>query len=169
MPKGSLLHVGCGGDSIPEWAGSEFDEVRLDISPDHNPDILASMIEMGNIGPFDAIHCSHSLEHLSPHEVPVALGEFYRVLRDKGFAVIFVPDLEDVKATEDVLFVAPCGPITGLDLMYGLRALLPIMPYMAHKTGFTKKTLGNALKEAGFASVVVERKENYNLMAIAAK
>ena len=137
----TLLHVGCGGESAPEWAIGKYKEVRLDISPDNDPDILASMVDMGNIGTFDAIHCSHALEHLMPHEVDQAIKEFHRVLNPGGFAVVFVPDLQDVEATEDVLFEAPCGPIAGLDLMYGLRKLLPVMPYMAHRTGFVKETL----------------------------
>ena len=169
MGQGRLLHVGCGGDPIPAWAEGKYQEVRLDISDDHSPDILASMTAMGDIGTFDAIHCSHSLEHLVPHEVPRALAEFYRVLNPGGFAIILVPDLQDVKATEDVLFIAPCGPVTGLDLFYGYRPLLEVMPYMAHRTGFTQDTLKDAITSAGFTTAVVERKDNYNLMAVAAR
>lgn len=165
----TLLHVGCGGESIPEWADGKYQEIRLDISEDHSPDIVASMVNMGDIGKYDAIHCSHALEHLVPHEAAIAAKEFHRVLNDGGFAVVFVPDLEDVKATEDVLFIAPCGPVTGLDLIYGLRSLLPVMPYMAHRTGFIQSTLKNTFIDAGFSSVVVERLDNYNLMCIAAK
>jgi ubiquinone/menaquinone biosynthesis C-methylase UbiE len=127
------------------------------------------MTDMGEIGEFDAIHCSHALEHLVPHEVALALSEFRRVLKPGGFAIVFVPDLQEVKATEDVLFTAPCGPITGLDLMYGLRRLLPTMPYMAHRTGFVQDTLSAAFKAAGFSRVVTQRLENYNLMAAAIK
>jgi ubiquinone/menaquinone biosynthesis C-methylase UbiE len=36
----------------------------------------------------DAIFSSHNIEHLYPHEVPVALGEFLRVLKPDGFAII---------------------------------------------------------------------------------
>lgn len=168
MTLGSLLHVGCGGEPIPEWADGKYKEIRLDLDPTHSPDIVASMTDMGEIGEFDAIHSSHCLEHLMPHEVGVALSEFHRVLKPKGFAVIFVPDLEDVRATNDVLFVAPCGPVAGLDLIYGLRSLLHVMPYMAHRTGFTQATLSMALTDAGFTAVV-QRMDNYNLMAIAAK
>jgi len=168
MVIGSLLHVGCGGDPMPEWAVGKYKEVRLDISPDNEPDILANMCDMGDIGTFDVLYCSHALEHLSPHEVPVALSEFKRVLKPDGFVVLFVPDLEGVEATEEVLFVAPCGPVSGLDLLYGLRKLLHVMPHMAHRTGFVQATLEQAFKDAGFAQVAVERKANYNLMAVAA-
>jgi SAM-dependent methyltransferase len=169
MEMGSLLHVGCGYDSMPEWAVGKYNEVRLDISPDTRPDIVASMVDMGEIGEFDCINCHHALEHLVPHEVPVALSEFLRVLKPRGFAVIAVPDLQDVPATEDVLFEAPCGPIAGLDLIYGYRKALPMQPYMAHRTGFIKQTLHDALMQAGFANVVVQRMPYHNLLAIAAK
>lgn len=169
MEQGVLLHVGCGGAPIPEWADGRFSEVRLDVSEDNSPDIVASMTAMGDIGEFDAIHCSHALEHLHAYEVEKALAEFLRVLKPGGYAVIFVPDLEDVKATDEVLYTAPCGPMTGLDLIYGLRSLIEQMPYMAHKTGFTLETMTKALSKAGFSRCHVKRLENYNLMAVAIK
>jgi ubiquinone/menaquinone biosynthesis C-methylase UbiE len=147
----------------------KYEETRLDISPDHDPDFCVSMTEMGEIGAYDAIHCSHALEHLLPHDVAVALSEFYRVLNPGGFAVAFVPDLEDVRATEEVLFEAPCGPITGLDLLYGLRSLLPIMPHMAHRTGFISETLKQAFADAGFSRIEVKRLPSFNLMVVAVK
>lgn len=162
---GALLHVGCGHSALPEWLSVHgFAEVRLDIDPDCEPDIVASMTDLGDIGPFDMVFSHHSLEHLSPHEVPVALGEFRRVLRPGGVALIFVPDLEGVQPTEEVLFVSPAGPIAGLDLFYGLRAALSEHPYMAHRTGFVSQTLGAALESAGFSRVATERLAGHNLM-----
>jgi SAM-dependent methyltransferase len=169
MEKGVLLHVGCGGAPIPDWADGHFSEVRLDVDETHSPDVVASMTAMGDIGEFDAIHCSHALEHLHAHEVDTALAEFRRVLKPDGYAVIFVPDLEGVEATDEVLFTAPCGPLTGLDLIYGLRTLIADMPYMAHKTGFTTATMTSALARAGFSRFSTRRLENYNLMAVAVK
>jgi len=166
---GSLLHVGCGGEPIPDWAQGKYVEVRLDIDERHAPDIVASMTDMGDIGPFNAIYSSHSLEHLYPHDVDTALREFHRVLDDGGFAVILVPDLEDVRPTEDVILDAPCGPVTGLDMIYGLRSALANQPHMAHRTGFTSDTLRAVLERAGFSGVLVQRMNHYNLMAIAAK
>ena len=166
---GSLLHVGCGGEPIPDWAQGKYVEVRLDIDERHAPDIVASMTDMGDIGPFNVIYSSHSLEHLYPHDVDTALREFHRVLDDGGFAVILVPDLEDVRPTEDVILNAPCGPITGLDMIYGLRSALANQPHMAHRTGFTSDTLRAALERAGFSGVLVQRMNHYNLMAVASK
>ena len=98
----TMLHIGCAQDPLPDWAG-ECKEVRLDIDPEHNPDIVASMLDMGDIGTYDGIYTCHSLEHVYPHEVPIALSEFYRVLNKDGVAIIIVPDLEGVKANEDMV------------------------------------------------------------------
>lgn len=164
----SVLHVGCGGDPLPAWLAG-YTEQRLDIDPRWNPDILASMTDMGDIGPFQALYSSHSLEHLYPQDVPKALSEFYRVLEPGGFAVVFVPDLEGVELTEDVLFVSPAGPITGLDLHYGFRDVLDEMPHMAHRTRFVRETLHQAMTDAGFSPVEVRRLDNHNLIAAGVK
>lgn len=159
-----LLHVGCGGDAKPEWA-TEYIETRLDIDGSHNPHIVASMTDMGDIGEFDAIYCSHALEHLTPADGDKALSEFVRVLKLGGFAMMLVPDLEDVQATDEVILQAPCGPITGLDMIYGLRD----RPFMAHQTGFVKETLNKVLQKAGFSKWSTNRLSNYNLIGVGVK
>lgn len=163
-----LLHVGCGTSAKPECF-ADLDEVRLDISPECQPDLVASMTDMGDIGPFQALYSSHSLEHLYPHEVPVAAREFHRVLEPGGAAVIIVPDLEDVQPTEDVLYESPSGPICGLDLYYGFARFIPGNPHMAHHCGFTSNTLRAVLEGAGFSKVTVTRVKDYNLMGVAVK
>jgi len=164
----TVLHVGCGGDPLPAWL-SGFDEVRMDINPDCNPDIVASMVDMGEVGPFDAIYCSHALEHLYPHDVPVALGEFLRVLKPGGHAMVFVPDLEGVAPTNEPLFVSHSGPISGHDMYYGFGPYVATNPYMAHHTAFVRETLEQAFNDAGFSRSVVNRLSCYNLMAAAVK
>ena len=79
----SLLHVGCGGGRLPDWL-TGFNEIRLDIDDTYNPDIVADMKDMGDIGQFDVVFCQHALEHLYPHEVTQALEEFRR---EKGWRV----------------------------------------------------------------------------------
>lgn len=138
--------------------------MRLDIEPLAEPDIVASMTDMGDIGPFSAVYSSHCLEHLAPHDVAVALGEMKRVLGPGGAVIIIVPDLEDVRPTEDVLYESDAGPVTGLDMIYGLRSALPHLPHMAHRTGFVAATLRSALEAAGFTDVRTERAADYNLI-----
>lgn len=162
-----VLHAGCNGGPLPPYFG-ECEEVRLDVDPQWRPDVLASITDLGDIGVFDAVYCSHTLEHLYPHEVKTALREFRRVLSDDGYVMIWVPDLEDVRPTEELLFESPSGPIAGLDLYYGFRPKLAEMPHMAHHTGFTSTTLEAALREAGFTGVTMRRFEPlYQLMAVA--
>ena len=160
-----VLHVGCAGETLPSWFSS-WAKVRLDIDERVCPDIVASMTDMGEIGKFDAIFSSHCLEHLYPHEVPVALREFKRVLLDDGFAMIFVPDLEGLTISDEVLYVSPAGPITALDLLYGLRSGVEATLHMAHHTGFTKSILEDSLKESGFAASKIDRLEDHNLSAV---
>jgi hypothetical protein len=76
-----------------------------------------------------------------------------------------VPDLEGVEPTEDVLFSVDAGDITGLDLIYGFRKCLETMPYMAHKNGFTAKTLTSLLSRH-FERVKVQRLKFYNLLGV---
>lgn len=152
---------------LPAWIPGV--PVRLDIDPRCEPDIVAGMTDLGNIGTFDVVYCCHALEHLFPHDVDTALREFLRVLAPGGIAILFVPDLEGVQPTDEVLFVSPAGPVAGLDLFYGCRARLPEQPYMAHRTGFVAQTLEAALTGAGFAKVTTQRLPCFNLMGAGVK
>ena len=164
-----VLHVGCGGDPLPAFFGTEPQETRLDIDETYAPDIVGSMVDLGDIGPFDAIYSSHSLEHLYPHDGARALREFLRVLVPGGKALVIVPDLEGVTADTRVLYESPAGPVCGRDMIYGMTRLLEGHPYMAHRTGFVKATLERALREAGFAVALSIRANDYQLVAIGIK
>lgn len=159
----TILHAGCGHASLPACFEG-FEEVRLDLDPSVEPDVLAPITHLGDIGPFDGVYCSHTLEHVFPHQVGMALGEFRRVLKPGGFATIIVPNLEGVEATETVLYESPDGPICGLDMIYGSSRLTANNPFMSHKCGFIGSTLEAALTRAGFNKVKVER-VNFNLIA----
>lgn len=174
--KRRALYVGCGGDHIPQYlmdSLGDFEEVRLDIDPEWGPDIVASILDMGDIGQFSFLYTSHTLEHVYPHEVPIALREFRRVLSDDGCAIIFVPNLEGLTlSSNEVLYESPAGPVTAFDMIYGLRAHVAERPdTFAHHTGFTGERLKAALLEAGFSRVEIPKGEafKYNLMAVARK
>jgi len=165
-----VLNVGCGYRSnrgLPSsFQSGEWREVRLDINPDVNPDVLCSMIDMNPVatGSVDAIWSSHNLEHLHRHEVPVALREFLRVLREDGVALLTLPDLQAVAelvvadSLETEAYQSPSGPITPLDMIYGhTPSIAQGNQHMAHKTGFTARTLREQLLNAGFVDVTVRR------------
>lgn len=158
----SFLHVGCGpkhkDQTTKAFNSSEWTEKRLDIDPSVTPDLVGTMTDMSSVpsGSVQAVFSSHNIEHLYPHEVPVALAEFYRVLSEDGFVVITCPDLQSVcklvaddKLTEPA-YVSPAGPIAPIDIIYGHR---PPMAegnlYMAHRCGFTKRVLIATLQAAG--------------------
>jgi len=163
-----LLHVGCGSAPLPEWLGCNT-EVRLDVDADLNPDIVANMTDIGDVGEFDCVFCCHALEHLHLFDVYKAVSEFYRVLKSGGTLIVFVPDLEGVSPTEDVLFESPAGPITGLDLMYGYNCVTQAKPYMRHLTGFVKSSLKKILQQAGFNTVKVNRIIHHDMIGVATK
>jgi SAM-dependent methyltransferase len=164
MGSGSrILHVGCGYQRLPVWF-KDFEEVRLDIDPACKPDIVASLTDLGDIGTYRMVYSEHCLEHLYPYQVPRALAEFYRVLEPTGIAIIYVPDLEDVKATLEVLMETPAGPVCGLDLIYGHGPQLEARPYMAHHCGFVAETLAAAMARAGFEKVTAKRLLDFNLI-----
>jgi predicted SAM-dependent methyltransferase len=160
----TVLAVGSGKDALPAWQEQGYRVVRLDIDASMEPDIVASMTDMGPIGPFDVVYCSHSLEHVYPHEVPVALAEFYRVLRPGGKALVLVPDLEGVAPTADDLGNGLCG----LHLYYGDARLIPTMPHMAHHCGFVASTLHDAMTAAGFRCTA-RRMGSYQLLGVGVK
>ena len=172
MSAKTILHVGSGhrrnGSQLPAaFQGVEWKEIRFDIDPKNEPDILGSMLDMSAIGAstVDAIYSAHNIEHVYAHEVPVVLSEFLRVLKPDGFAVITCPDLQTVGALvaqdklTDEVYQSPAGPITPLDILYGHGAALSAgHHYMAHKCGFTEKSLIAALQSAGFPSIAGKRR-----------
>ncbi len=162
----TFLHVGCGpltkANTTPGFNTRSWKEVRLDIDPAVKPDIIGTMTDMSAVASnsMDAVFSSHNIEHLYPHEVPVALGEFLRVLKPDGFAVITCPDLRSVAALvaadrlTEAAYMSGMGPISPLDMLYGHRGELQKgNHYMAHKCGFTEKVLRATLQMAGFKGI----------------
>ncbi len=177
----TVLHVGCGTFAPeklhPAFRGPEWRELRLDIDPATKPDILANLLDMSAVrtAEVDAVYSSHNLEHLYTHEVPLALREIRRVLRPEGMAVITLPDLQAVAerivadGLESTAYQSPAGPIRPIDILYGFEpALAAGNLFMAHRTGFTARSLGNALLAAGFATVTLQRNPPaFSLWAVA--
>ena len=162
----SVLNVGGNSKAIPlppQYAG--FEHLLLDIDPTGQPDVLCDARELTTLsaGRFDAVYCSHNLEHYHAHEVSRVLAGFLHVLKEGGFAHIRVPDLQAVMRqaiernldVEDVLYQSAVGPIRVLDVIYGHGPQIERsgQDFFAHKTGFSRNTLHAALLRAGFGPV----------------
>ncbi len=169
--KKTLLHVGCGGynpNALPQdFRGDEWIEIRLDIDPNVQPDIIGTITDLSGVpdNSVDAVYSSHNLEHIYNFEVSIALTEFKRVLKDGGFVMFVVPDMQTAaewvmrgEMEDSPLYQSPAGPVPALWMFYGMGTTYPGMPYMAHKTGFTTENLGKHLGEAGFNNLKLIRR-----------
>lgn len=178
----TLLHVGCGPQDKSELKGFNSDnwsEIRLDIDEDVNPDIVGTLIDLKLVesASVDAVYSAFNIDHIYPHEVPIALKEFYRVLKDDGIVVITCPDMQGVceaiaqDKLLDVLYDSSSGPISPIDVLFGnRREVSGGNEFMAKKGGFTYSELDRVFFEAGFMTRVGGRREEmYELFLVAFK
>ena len=178
----NLLHVGCGyrtkKDTL-KYYDDEWKETRVDINKNVKPDILGSMKDLSNVQDnyYDSVFSSHSIEHVYAHEVGDVLKQFNRVLNINGFLVITCPELKSIcklvleDKLLDIVYESAAGPISPIDMIWGHR--VPIKKgneFMAHKCGFTLKTLMKACTNANFKSVAgIERPKLFDLWVVAQK
>lgn len=178
----TILHVGCGPQNKSHLRGfntAEWNELRFDIDQSVTPDITGTLTDMSAVatGSVDALYSSHNIEHLAPHEVPIAVREFHRVLADDGFAIILCPDLQRVAEAVladrmfEPLYVSSAGPVSAMDMIYGHIAFTADgNEYQTHKCGFTASTLSGVFLQYGFAKTYGGRDlETYALWLIAFK
>ena len=178
----TLLHVGCGPQDKSDLKGFDTDdwsEIRLDIDENVNPDIVGTLTDLSLVesASIDAVYSAFNIDHIYPHEVPIALKEFYRVLRDDGIVVIACPDMQAVceAIAQDklihVLYESSSGPISPIDVLFGNRREVSSgNEYMAKKGGFTYSELDRVFFDAGFKTRVGGRREEmYELFLVAFK
>jgi hypothetical protein len=163
-----VLSVGNGTSPILPAHYDGWDRVTLDIDASVCPDIILDARELQTLPPnqYEAVFCSHNLEHFYEHEVPKVLRGFLHVLKEGGFVEIWVPDLlqtfktmmeRDLELT-DIYYRSPSGPITFHDTIYGYsKVMADGNLFYAHKCGFTIHTLSEALRLAGFRDIGVGR------------
>lgn len=163
--------MGCGPsnpNALPQdFRGDDWVEIRLDINPNVQPDIIGTITDLSGVpnNSVDAVYSSHNLEHIYNFEVPIALAEFKRVLKNGGCVMFVVPDMQTAaewvmrgEMEDSPLYQSPAGPVPALWMFYGMGTTYPGMPYMAHKTGFTTKNLAKQLGEAGFNNLKLIRR-----------
>ena len=178
----TLLHIGCGPEDKSDNKGFDNDnwnEIRFDIDEEVNPDIVGTLTDMSLVetASVDAVYSAYNLDHIYAHEVPIALGEFFRVLKDDGFVVIKCPDLQSVAEAIaqdkllDTLYISPIGPISAIDIMYGNRQEISDGNiFMEKKVGFTYSVLNGSFAEVGFKTRYGGRSQNaFELTLVAFK
>jgi predicted SAM-dependent methyltransferase len=159
----TFLNVGCGpkdGSKIKGFDNDDWKEIRFDVDKNVNPDILGTLTDMKLVATksVDAIYSSYNIDHIYPHEVPVAFKEFYRVLNDDGIVVIRCPDIQTVcEAVVQDKFLEPFYETPGgdkiypIDILFGNRyEIASGNKYMTKKCGFTYSVLDKMFAEAGF-------------------
>jgi SAM-dependent methyltransferase len=163
-----VLNVGGATKKIPlpaPYSGWRHD--LLDIDPAGGAEIVCdarNMLELPAAS-YDAVYCSHNLEHYYRHDLPGVLAGFLHVLKPAGFADVRVPDMLAVFEAvtrkgmdiDDALYDSPAGPVSVNDVIYGLGRQIAAsgVDFYAHKNGFTPRSLARALRGAGFAELFV--------------
>lgn len=175
-----VLNIGSGAHASTRlqkmFPSSDWNELRLDIEPGVRPDVVGSLDNVGALfepDSIDAVWASHVLEHLFRHEVRTALLQLRSILKPNGFAVITSPDIEVAAGLaarygmDHVVYHSPAGPITAHDMFYGHSSSIAAgQIHMAHKTAFTRDSLGQGLIDAGFP-VVLAKSDRFDLWAVA--
>jgi len=176
QPK-SFLNVGGGSATIeipPYYAG--WRQVRLDIDPGCNPDVVldARLLHTQPPATYDAVYCAHNLEHYYHHEAAGVVRGFAHVLKPDGFAEIHVPDLlwvmrdvvERKLDIDDVLYHTSTPiPILVRDVLYGYHVEIERSQndFYAHKTGFSPASLSRLFMANGFSTYAVGVKYQYEV------
>jgi SAM-dependent methyltransferase len=175
----TLVNVGCGPRSNGKLPGffKDWRELRVDVDPAVQPDIVADLTDLSAIanGSADAVWAAHCVEHLYEHQVRIALAEFRRVLRDDGFLCVIVPDLQTVAQyvaadrLHETLYESPAGPVTPHDMLFGYGAAIANgRTSMAHRCGFTPSMLQRSFRQLSFGEVLLRRRSaELELVAVA--
>jgi len=184
MPKDGprrVLNVGGNNKAIAISPHFEsYEHILADIDAGVAPDLVidARLLDTTAADQFDAIYCSHNLEHYYAHDAAKVLGGFRHVLKPDGFAELRAPDLASLMRhmtdknleLDDVLYHTQAGvPITAHDVLYGWGTEIERSgeDFFAHKSGFTPKTLQKALNAAGFPIVVFRPGRQFEIFALA--
>jgi SAM-dependent methyltransferase len=175
-----LVNLGSGpkGAAWLPTMFAEWRQFRVDVDPDAAPDLVADITDLSAIatGSANAVWSAHCIEHLYLPEVGRAIAEAYRILADDGFLCLIVPDLQSIAGyivndrLHEVIYQSAAGPVTAHDMLFGFTpALAQGRTSMAHNCGFTPSLLMQKLQESQFAEIVLRRRPNHELAAVAQK
>lgn len=169
--KKRVLNVGGNNKAIPlPPYYHNYEHHLLDIDPLGQPDIVADARSLFHIpeASYDAIYCSHNLEHYLRHHASRVLTGFWHLIKPNGFVEIRVPDLIDVMERvvkgalelDGVLYRLAGGqPILVHDVLYGFGVQMEASgeEFYAHRCGFSEPSLRRFMFEHGFPWLVSSR------------
>jgi SAM-dependent methyltransferase len=175
-----LVNLGSGPKNLSRLPAmfAEWREFRVDVDPSAMPDLVADITDLSAIksGSVDAVWSAHAVEHLYLHQVRKALEEAHRILADDGFLCVIVPDLQSIASylvndrMLDTVYQSPVGPVTAHDMIFGFgQDLARGRFHMAHRCGFTAGVMLQRLKEVRFGEIILRRRSNLELAAVACK
>lgn len=163
-----VINVGGGSKEIAiPTIYNEWTHVLLDIDAKGKPDVVCDARNLTSLpaASYDAVYCSHNLEHYHHHDVPKVLQGFLHLVKDDGFVHIRVPNIQQLMQVvvaknldiDDFLYQSPMGPILVRDVLYGYGQEIETSgnDYYAHKTGFSPASLQKILFQIGFKNVFI--------------
>lgn len=164
--KYRVLNAGAGSVKLISGDYDGWVKETLDINPNNKPDIcmdVRNLLQMEDMKEkYDAVFCSHMLEHFPFREIQLVLLNLRHVLKKDGWLEILVPNVLEVieyvaneKLDLDaVLYTVGNYDIRAIDVLYGLGNTSYRMDFsnefMAHKYGFSPKSLIESLHKSGF-------------------
>lgn len=176
----TVLNVGghSKGIALPHrYAGWRV--VMLDVDPASGADIIMDARHLDRLphAEFDAVYCSHALEHFSEADGELVARGFSHLLKPDGFAEVAVPNIAGLIAaaargsmelTDTWYLWNDTLPIRVGDVLYGSqREIAGGNEYFAHKWGYSPKSLRALLNRCGFPSVALATRDEYEIIAFA--
>lgn len=164
----AVLNVGGASKQLPipdYYAGWRHD--LLDIDPAVGPDIVLDARRLDTLAPanYDAVYCSHNIEHYHRHDAAKVVRGMAHVLKPDGFVELRLPDIKNVLRyivekdldVDDPLYHIPEGPVLVRDALWGYHPQIERSgnDFYAHKTGFSRQALISFMIENGFPNAVV--------------
>lgn len=166
----------------PLFAG--WTEVRLDIDDQYGADIVGDMRDettwrpqcatsYAAENPFDAVFCSHALEHLHLYDAPKCLATFRSVLKADGRLYVVVPNFEAacrhiIEGRGEKLYDSPAGPIFAHEVIFGKELWTHQNLFQRHLTGYTPDLLRGIFVGAGF-KILNMSCDKLNLLIVGSK
>jgi predicted SAM-dependent methyltransferase len=97
--RGKGLDLGCGPEKILDTKNCLGVDSTKDVTLFNipmNPDIVTDVtdLSMFNAGAFEWVFSSHTLEHIPFDKVPETLRHWMRIIKEKGFLVLYLPDAD---------------------------------------------------------------------------